>query len=279
MRLLAYNILEGLRPLQPIPHEPRLVDRERARLARSVVEELAPDVLVLNEALFCQQYGGRLVDYRALFGFKYSSVALYDQAWGNAVLSQFPITDSHQMRIEDRGGLVVSIETPEGPLTVASYHPHPSREPSLRVGDFTRLVEGVHGPLLVAGDFNCVHPDDHVDEGNLVEAFKAFSQEPPDAVRRFVESGQLVFAALSRFGLKDAIPAAGRRFTIPTDLLRTDKQSAMRIDHILCNGGIKVVDGQVVHSPATQQASDHHPVLLEFTLAKEGEDPVEVEGR
>ena len=141
MRVAAYNILEGLRPLKPIADERRLVDRERADLARSVVSELAPDLLILNEALFCQQYHGQVVDYRALFGFEYSAVALYDQAWGNAILSRFPITHSHEMRIEDRGGLVMVVNTPGGPLTVASYHPHPHREPGLRVGDFTRLVE------------------------------------------------------------------------------------------------------------------------------------------
>ena len=242
------------------------MDRERAALARSVVDELEPDLLILNEALFCQQYAGHVVDYRALFGFDYASAALYDGAWGNAVLSRFPITDSREMRIEDRGGIVVHVETPEGPLTVASYHPHPAREPILRADDFTRLVAGVQGPLLVGGDFNCIHPDDPVDVEQMVAAFADFSDDPPEAVRRFVEGGRRVFEALAPFGLHDAVPPEGRRFTIPTDLLREDKRSAMRIDHILCNGGVRVLGGEVIHSEATQQASDHHPVLVDFAL-------------
>ena len=40
----------------------------------------------------------------------------------------------------------------------------------------------------------------------------------------------------------------------------------MRIDHILANDGIEVVAGEVVHSTATNLASDHHPVVLEFLI-------------
>jgi endonuclease/exonuclease/phosphatase family metal-dependent hydrolase len=75
-----------------------------------------------------------------------------------------------------------------------------------------------------------------------------------------------VFGALGKHGLKDAIPLAGRRYSIPTDLISLDKSSGMRIDHILANEGIEVVAGEVVHSTATNLASDHHPVVLEFLI-------------
>src|SRR6516165_1044864 len=58
LRLASYNLLEGLRPMGPGPGERRQLDRERTEAARSVVRELSPEVLVLNEALFCQQYQG-----------------------------------------------------------------------------------------------------------------------------------------------------------------------------------------------------------------------------
>ena len=243
-----------------------MVDRDRAAAARRVLERLEPDVVVLNEALFCQQFGGKQVDYGALFGFEFASCALYDQAWGNAVLSKFPILAVREMRTENRGGLVVTLRTPEGPITVASYHPHPARNPRCRVRDFTRLVEGIEGPLLVGGDLNCIHPDDAPERDHLVAAFQMFSSEPEAAVDRFVEAGQLVFSALAELGLRDAVPPAGRRYTIPTDLLRESKESAMRIDHILCNEAVRVVGGEVVHSPDTHRASDHHPVMLDFRL-------------
>jgi exonuclease III len=82
----------------------------------------------------------------------------------------------------------------------------------------------------------------------------------------FIESGRQVFARLAEFGLRDAIPPCGRRYSIPTDLINHDKSSGIRIDHILANGAIEVVAGEVVHSPASNHASDHHPVMLEFRI-------------
>ncbi len=40
----------------------------------------------------------------------------------------------------------------------------------------------------------------------------------------------------------------------------------MRIDHILADNAIEVVRGEVVHSPTTNRASDHHPVMVEFRI-------------
>lgn len=58
----------------------------------------------------------------------------------------------------------------------------------------------------------------------------------------------------------------GRHYSIPTDLINLDKSSGMRIDHIFANDGIEVVAGEVVHSAATNRASDHHPVVLDFRV-------------
>ena len=158
------------------------------------------------------------------------------------------------------------IETPAGRLTVASYHPHPHRYPEHKAFDFTRLVDGLVGPLIVCGDLNCLSPQDDIDRDRLIAAFLGFSTDAEQAVDRFIDSGKLVFAGLAKLGLKDAIPPAGRRYSMPTDLINTDKSSGMRIDHILVNDAIAVVGGEVVHSPASNQASDHHPVMVDFRV-------------
>jgi endonuclease/exonuclease/phosphatase family metal-dependent hydrolase len=206
------------------------------------------------------------VDYARLFGFPYQSAALYDDAWGNAILSRCPILRSHEMRTEERGGLVAVIDTPIGELMVASYHPHPSRRPADKANDFERLVADLTGPLIVCGDLNCVSPEDVVDREAMVVAFRRFAHAPEAAVDQFIESGRQVFGALGKFGLKDAIPLMGRRYSIPTDLISLDKSSGIRIDHVLANDGIEVVAGEVVHSAATNRASDHHPVVLKFRV-------------
>src|SRR5215510_15192505 len=125
LRLVSFNILEGLRPLHGTDLDRRSLDRQRLQAAITVVRELAPDILVLNEALFCRAHAGRVVDYASLFSFAYEAAALYDGAWGNAILSQHPITRSSELRIHNRGGLSAAIATPIGRLNVASYHPHP----------------------------------------------------------------------------------------------------------------------------------------------------------
>ena len=266
LRLVSYNLLEGLRPIAPDAAEHRHLDRERASAARTVVRDLRPDILVLNEALFCRQYLGRTVDYAGLFGFPYEVAALYDDAWGNAILSRYPIVRSHEMRIHDRGGLVAVIAVPIGEVTVASYHPHPSRHPDEKASDFVRMVADVAGPMIVCGDLNCISPDDATDRGMLIAAFRTFSSEAEMVVERFLESGRQVFAALRELGLEDAVPPTGRRYSIPTDLINTDKSSAMRIDHVLANDAVEVLNGEVVHSAASNRASDHHPVLVEFRI-------------
>jgi endonuclease/exonuclease/phosphatase family metal-dependent hydrolase len=48
--------------------------------------------------------------------------------------------------------------------------------------------------------------------------------------------------------------------------LSLDKSSAMRIDHVLVNDGIEIVSGEVAHSPASNRASDHHPVMVELRM-------------
>jgi endonuclease/exonuclease/phosphatase family metal-dependent hydrolase len=268
LRLVSFNILEGLRPIARSAGEQRDIDRERAEAAKAVVADLRPDILVLNEALFCRQFLGRTVDYAGLFGFPYQAAALYDEAWGNAILSRFPVTRSHEMQIYNRGGLASVIAAPTGELTVASYHPHPSRYPENKASDFVRLVSGVTGPLIVCGDLNCISPEDAIDRSAMIEAFRSFSPDAEAAVHQFIESGRHVFRALGELGLKDAIPPTGRRYSMPTDLINKDKSSAMRIDHILANDAIEIVGGEVVHSAASNRASDHHPVLVEFRLRR-----------
>jgi endonuclease/exonuclease/phosphatase family metal-dependent hydrolase len=171
------------------------------------------------------------------------------------------------MRIHDRGGLVAVIALPAGEVTVASYHPHPNRQPEAKASDFVRLVSDVTGALIVCGDLNCISPDDRIDREQLVAAFRSFSSDAEVVVNRFLESGRQVFAALGALGLRDAVPPSGRRYSIPTDLINADKSSAMRIDHVLANGAVDVIAGEVVHSAATNRASDHHPVMVEFRIA------------
>src|SRR5260221_6350878 len=253
LRIVSFNILEGLRPVKPRARERRNIDRTRSEHALSLIGELAPDIVVLNEALFGRQHAGHMIDYGELFGFPYQAAALYDGAWGNAILSRFPIAKSEEMRIYNRSGLAALIDGPGGRFTVASYHPHPHRYPENKALDFARMIGGITGPLILCGDLNCINPEDKPDRTALVAAFRPFTNAAETAVDQLIESGNLVFGALGELGLRDAIPLDGRRYSMPTDLANADKSSAVRIDHILANGGIEVARGEVLHSAASNR--------------------------
>ena len=266
-RLLTYNILEGFRPLGGDEAERRSIDRARLAAVQQLCAELSPDIVVLNEALYCDAYDGVTLDYGKLLGYPHAASALYDREWGNAILSRFSILGSEETRIYNRGGLRARIALPDGEITVASYHPHPGREPRNKAADFAALVDGVAGALVLCGDFNAVSPEDPLDEARLLQGFRRFSPEPEAALKRFLASGRAVFALLAGRGLRDAIPPEGRRYSMPTDLRSADKDAAMRLDHIFVSGEFAVRRGEVLHHALSEIASDHHPVLADLDLA------------
>jgi endonuclease/exonuclease/phosphatase family metal-dependent hydrolase len=269
LTLVSFNILEGLRPLKGLALERRQLDRERLEAAMTVVRELDPDILVLNEALFCRAHAGKSVDYGQLFSFPHQTAQLYDGAWGNAILSRHPIVRTEELRIYNRAGLTAVLATPIGIVNVASYHPHPLRHPANNALDFATMLAPIEGPLLLCGDLNAISPEDVIDRPGLIAAFRRFASNPEATVEQFLESGRQVFARLAELGLRDAVPVGGRRYSIPTDLISLAKSSGIRIDHILANDAIEVLGGEVVHSPASNRASDHHPVALEFRVKRD----------
>lgn len=278
-RLVAWNILEGMFQARADGADRRVPDESRRRAAVDLVARLKPDILVLNEALYCEEAFGQREDYAALFGFPHAASRLYDGSWGNAILSRHPIADTVSTIIhraganQDRGLLAVRLAFPEGEAWVATYHPHPQRRPRKRLEDYDGFLPLLPGPLLFAGDMNAVSPEDAPDAAALARGFERF--RAPDVARReverFIEAGRVLFRDVApRFGLRDAMPPAERRHTIPTPMLSTDVSGAMRIDFILANGGIAVDKAWVVREPEADVASDHYPVAADFRLAMPG---------
>ena len=260
-RIMVWNILEGLH--RPAREALFTVDADRLARAQRVVSRWKPDILVLNEALWCQPHGGYHMDFAVLFGFGHSACALYDKHWGNAILSRTPLEPMEVFSIHNRGGLTV--RTASG-LTVCTYHPHPSRRPHMRAGDYRAMLAGLSGPLVLCGDFNALDPADGDDRAALEESFRRFSSAPERDVARFFEGGEAIFGAMDEFGLRDALPASGRRHTIPTDLLSLDKASAMRLDHIRINRDVCAAGGEVIEDADAELASDHRPVVADLVF-------------
>lgn len=269
LRLLSWNLLEGgYVPKHQNPGLPKM-DEMRLAAARALVTELAPDVLVLNEALWCRPVDGYQVDYAGLFGFEHACGGLYDGVWGNMILSRLPVLSCHHFSIYNRGGVMALVQADGWTLQVGTYHPHPSRYPHHKAQDYLALAAQADAalPLALCGDFNAISPEDAPDREALALAFGRFSKQPEQDSARFIDGGTEVFEALGKAGLRDAVPPCGRRASMPTRLITDVQDSGMRIDHIWVNQAVKVCEGEVVQAPLADAASDHYPVRVDLLPA------------
>lgn len=262
LRILTHNTLEGFSA------KDGSVDAKRLAAARSMVARMAPDVLVLNEAVHCSAESPDRRDYAAWFGFEHSACVSYDDDWGNVVLSKHPLEDTREYTIHNRAGLSARVRAPNLTLVVATYHPHPSRWPEHKAADFLHLLDGIDGPCVACGDFNAISPDDHPDLDSMSEAFRAFTPAGKErlAAERFVVGGQAIFPALAAIGFRDALDRSMRGPTMPTRLIAKDDSSAMRIDHIVSNAFVETLAGGVVRGPDADAASDHYPVWADVRV-------------
>jgi len=167
-----------------------------------------------------------------------------------------------------RSGLTMTLDTDEGALMLATYHPHPQRRAFLKAADFGTLAGqlGTSGPAILCGDFNAVMPADRPDPAQLEQGFARFTapDKLAETVRRFIESGEQVHEMLTRAGFVDLVGTQGH--TIPTDLASLNKASAMRIDHAY-GRAIKVARAAIVRHRLCEEISDHYPILVEFSLS------------
>jgi vancomycin resistance protein VanJ len=146
--------------------------REGHDIKRSIVAA-NPDIVAL------QEIGPRSAQYLAdalAEQFPYSHITESPDSSGAAVLSRFPLRDAVAFRASEKGHWWqrMLVETPAGPVTFINLH---TRIPYLRtthrgkwlpriplsfhserrrreVEYLMSLIEKVHGPLIVCGDFN-----------------------------------------------------------------------------------------------------------------------------
>ena len=270
IRIMTWNLMEGAHVPARTGSAPK-IDPIRLSAAQALVARVAPDILVLNEALWCEPVQGYAFDYAGAFGFKHMATSLYDGPWGNAVLSRFPFVRVDAFRIYNRSGLITAIAAPgpeHAPLQVATYHPHPSRYPHHKAADFQAVLDGMDPnlPLVITGDFNAICPSDGVDRLALARAFAAFSRSPETDSARFIDGGEAVFPVLQKHGLHDALAGCAMP-TMPTALLGgSAADSGMRIDHVWVNGHLSVRRSEVLMCDEADKASDHYPLCVDLAL-------------
>jgi len=227
VRLVAYNIRMGF-------GLDGTFDPEAA--ARAVRRE-KPDVVVLSEVDRAWLLNGghdTMAILARKLGMRYWFAPAADPVWGDAVLTNLPVTAYETERLSADGaptgaqalGVVIRVGGRE--LAVVSTHIQPpgGRAPLVQVREISAFATrfGRDRPTVVAGDLN-------------------------------IEPGDPSMDAFADAGYGDALAAFRPVPTFPAD--RPTKQ----IDHVLVRGGLTASDPSV----GTTTASDHAPLAVTLT--------------
>jgi len=233
MRLLSWNIHKGIGGR----------DR-RYSLARIIdcIEAENPDLICLQEV---DRHVGRsqhddqprlLSRYFRCHAVFQSTVAVGDGAYGNLVLSRWPIASRHRITLrrrsrKPRGAQLLVVDSPEGRLHLV--HTHLGLAEKERHWQVERLLghmlfrSAEPHPTLIVGDFNDWR--DTLAAGLLkLEGFRH------------------VTSPVSRFRTFPAWLAIGS------------------LDKVFVRGGVDVRHARVVRTSLAKAASDHLPLVIDF---------------
>jgi len=265
LTVLTYNTLFGGRDG---------VDDRRSRAQIELLNELRPDVFLMQEAKGFDAAGCAL-----LYGLE-SRIGM------RGFLAVAPCTGQHvaifireplrPLGFEADGAhfhhalATLKIALPDGGkvLTCMSAHLCPNG-PSVRRRETAYLA--VHAApdklTLLTGDFNSASPHDPEPEG--------FDDLPAHFRARYLAedlrtADRTVLAQLEAAGWVDVGHALGGATTptVPTAGFNGTEFAAMRCDYVLASKllGSCAVSYRVVRTPATETASDHYPVLSTFDV-------------
>ncbi|MBX4196670.1 endonuclease/exonuclease/phosphatase family protein [Candidatus Pacearchaeota archaeon] len=255
-KLMNYNILDGFHDLSKDGNEKNYTyNPSRLEAAAKAVREENPDILVLNEACF-----SNTVDYRKAFGFPLYFHGEYGQSRGLAVLSRFPIVEAENYASKYCPFIRTKISMNGKTVNLDVAHPHPNLSEQDKRNFVASILRDREPSYILAGDFNAISRRDSYDKELLVRGFSRFD---PNAEKKVSDLMQrCVVSEIEHHGLKDTFIFSGEKwkYTIPTDMLSKDKDSAIRIDYIFCSDDFEVVNASVIRNEWTNHASDHYPV-------------------
>lgn len=282
MRIVTYNI-HGWRTQDGEPNVDAIGDLLAATGADIIGlnEVFYPRIMPGNELPALETLAARL-DMHYLFGpcLRWPAQdGLPEDAYGNALLSRWPIIagaahhltpkeEDRQALLADkeqRGLLEARILMPnQKPLTIYVTHLDHTDEAArllqLRVAR-QWLVRDRNRPHIVMGDFNAIHLWDFAERE---DEYRALAAHPNGSNLTNVGQGPQVVEQMLKQGYVDLMQAAGeagQQSYIPA----TD--TAIRIDYIFATQQLAdhVQSCVLWPEPAGQEASDHRPVLAEFT--------------
>ena len=150
---------------------------------------------------------------------------------GNAILSRFPITDSHNqdvthLRFEPRGLLHSMIAMPDMAQPVHCVCVHLSllgRSRRLQLGELADRIEAMAppgSPLIIAGDFNDWRNQAHdelAERLGMIEVFSGQKRRPPRSFPAFLPIFTLDRIYVRGFRVVDVAVHSGRAWSRITD--------------------------------------------------------------
>jgi endonuclease/exonuclease/phosphatase family metal-dependent hydrolase len=239
MRLLSYNIHKGVGGSDRRYRLSRILDVLRAEEADLVcLQEVDFNVRRSN---FDNQPALLADGLRAGASLYQLNVPHKDGGYGNLVLSRWPVRQQHHLslrlrRRKPRGAQLVVVETPQGPLHLVNWHlglaERERRWQAKHLLEHPRFAENAGLPTLVAGDSN--------DWRNTL------------AKQRF---------AAHQFEQVTAPVREYRSFPAFLPLASLDK--------VFRRGPVRVERAGVVRHRLARKASDHLPVVVDFTLGEQ----------
>lgn len=219
--------------------ERRIIDRE---FAASVTRKYMPDILGLNEVSCGPAYGKQPEDFAETAGYKHSFFApvldFGDRTYGNALVSNYPITSAEVIGIEDpvvkdedayyetRCILKANIDVLGGITVYVSHFGLAESERTNAVRKITELISDKPQRTVLMGDFNML-PDD----------------------KKLIPIKNLFRDTSDGYNLEEFK-------TYPSD------SPYMKIDYIFASSDFKVINSYV----APEIGSDHRMILTELSL-------------
>ena len=260
MKIVFWNILFGFWDMSPTRYGMIKFSKYRYDNAIKVLTAINPDIVVLNEAQWYQQWipaeNNELkrntepyTDYAALFksvGLDYCSFVNEQHEWGYAVGSRIPCDGAFKIRVphgENAAGRFIFKDR----IVIDTYHPHPvDITETQKMECFRYLIGG--SPYnenilyLIGGDFNTVSVDP-----------APWGYEPE------------VIPFLKSKGLIDLITEHNPGLTsFPTNMIPVSSANPkVSLDHVYGNKQIKLLNSQIIQFPECDEVSDHYPLLVE----------------
>ncbi len=267
IKIIAFNILKGFyyKDKKGLYKH----DLKRQEIAKKVIENENPDILILTEANFIKTKPPRkpCQDYKKIFNYRYGIFgcdANKENDWGVGILSRYPIIESHDYTTKHSRFVRAFIKIKNKRLMVDGVHPDPYHNEYQRMQWFKTVIRDRKLPYVIGGDFNAFSKSDNYDKKRLIKAFRNnFKPEDKYKAKEIVE--QILTGKTISFLLKekliDTFKKKNRKwdYSYHTPLIGTNPDYS-RIDYIFCSKDIRVLESGIIKNQLTDKASDHYPI-------------------